>query len=239
MKILAFETSAKSVSTAVVENGVPLAYAYQCTGLTHSRTLMPMVDAMLKNAELTLGDMDAVAVAAGPGSFTGLRIGIAAVKGLAWAADKPCFGVSTLEAMAQNLAHMDGLLVCAMDARRNQVYNALFRARGGALERLTPDRAIGIEELAKELADISAETGKIVVGDGAQLCYTGLLERGVSCTLAPAALRMQNAVGVALCAEEMVRRGETTSARDLVPVYLRLSQAERERLAKGLKITVD
>lgn len=239
MKILALETSAKSISTAVVENGAPLAYAYQCTGLTHSRTLMPMVDAMLKNAELTLGDMDAVAVAAGPGSFTGLRIGIAAVKGLAWAADKPCFGVSTLEAMAQNLAHMDGLLVCAMDARRNQVYNALFRARGGALERLTPDRAIGIEELAKELADISAETGKIVVGDGAQLCYTGLLERGVSCTLAPAALRMQNAVGVALCAEEMVRRGETTSARDLVPVYLRLSQAERERLAKGLKITVD
>ena len=172
--------------------------------------------------------MDALAVAAGPGSFTGLRIGVSALKGLAWAAEKPCCGVSTLEAMARNLAHMDALIVCAMDARRNQVYNALFRARGGALERLTPDRAIGIEELAKELADISAETGKIVVGDGAQLCYTGLLEQGVSCTLAPAALRMQNAVGVALCAEEMVRRGETTSARDLVPVYLRLSQAERE-----------
>ena len=151
MKILALETSAKSVSTAVVENGAPLAYAYQCTGLTHSRTLMPMVDAMLKNAELTLGDMDAVAVAAGPGSFTGLRIGIAAVKGLAWAADKPCFGVSTLEAMAQNLAHMDGLLVCAMDARRNQVYNALFEAKNGVLTRLTPDRAIAVAELAEEL----------------------------------------------------------------------------------------
>ena len=151
MKILALETSAKSVSTAVVENGAPLAYAYQCTGLTHSRTLMPMVDAMLKNAELTLGDMDAVAVAAGPGSFTGLRIGIAAVKGLAWAADKPCFGVSTLEAMAQNLAHMDGLLVCAMDARRNQVYNALFEAKSGVLTRLTPDRAIAVAELAEEL----------------------------------------------------------------------------------------
>ena len=152
MKILALETSAKSVSTAVVENGAPLAYAYQCTGLTHSRTLMPMVDAMLKNAELMLGDMDAVAVAAGPGSFTGLRIGIAAVKGLAWAADKPCFGVSTLEAMAQNLAHMDGLLVCAMDARRNQVYNALFEAKSGVLTRLTPDRAIAVAELAEELA---------------------------------------------------------------------------------------
>ena len=226
MKILALETSAKSVSVAVTEDGVPLASSYENTGLTHSRTLMPLLDAMLTSSGLELQDMDALAVAAGPGSFTGLRIGVSALKGLAWAAEKPCCGVSTLEAMARNLAHMDALIVCAMDARRNQVYNALFRARG-------------VEELAKELADISAETGKIVVGDGAQLCYTGLLERGVSCTLAPAALRMQNAVGVALCAEEMVRRGETTSARDLVPVYLRLSQAERERLAKGLKITVD
>lgn len=239
MKILALETSAKSVSVAVTEDGVPLASSYQNTGLTHSRTLMPLLDAMLTSSGLELQDMDALAVAAGPGSFTGLRIGVSALKGLAWAAEKPCCGVSTLEAMARNLAHMDALIVCAMDARRNQVYNALFRARGGALERLTPDRAIGIEKLAKELADISAETGKIVVGDGAQLCYTDLLEQGVSCTLAPSALRMQNAVGVALCAEEMVRRGETTSARDLVPVYLRLSQAERERLAKGLKITVD
>lgn len=239
MKILALETSAKSVSAAVTENGAVLASAYQNRGLTHSVTLMPLIDGMLRTAGLSLDDIGLIAAANGPGSFTGLRIGVSALKGLAWAAEKPCCGVSTLEAMARNLAHMDALIVCAMDARRNQVYNALFRARGGALERLTPDRAIGIEELAKELADISAETGKIVVGDGAQLCYTGLLERGVSCTLAPAALRMQNAVGVALCAEEMVRRGETTSARDLVPVYLRLSQAERERLAKGLKITVD
>ena len=104
MKILALETSAKSVSCAVVEDGAPLASAYQCTGLTHSRTLLPMVDAMLKNADLTIGDMDALAIAAGPGSFTGLRIGIAAVKGLAWAADKPCLGVSTLEAMAARFA---------------------------------------------------------------------------------------------------------------------------------------
>ena len=172
MKILALETSAKSVSVAVTEDGVPLASSYQNTGLTHSRTLMPLLDAMLTSSGLELQDMDALAVAAGPGSFTGLRIGVSALKGLAWAAEKPCCGVSTLEAMARNLAHMDALIVCAMDARRNQVYNALFRARGGALERLTPDRAIGIEELAKELADISAETGKIVVGDGAQLCYT-------------------------------------------------------------------
>ena len=195
MKILALETSAKSVSVAVTEDGVPLASSYQNTGLTHSRTLMPLLDAMLTSSGLELQDMDALAVAAGPG---------------AWAAEKPCCGVSTLEAMARNLAHMDALIVCAMDARRNQVYNALFRARGGALERLTPDRAIGIEELAKELADISAETGKIVVGDGAQLCYTGLLEQGVSCTLAPAALRMQNAVGVAAR-----RRARATSCRSI------------------------
>ena len=142
MKILVLETSAKSVSVAVTEDGVPLASSYQNTGLTHSRTLMPLLDAMLTSSGLELQDMDALAVAAGPGSFTGLRIGVSALKGLAWAAEKPCCGVSTLEAMARNLAHMDALIVCAMDARRNQVYNALFRARGGALERLTPDRAI-------------------------------------------------------------------------------------------------
>ena len=227
MKILALETSAKSVSTAVVENGAPLAYAYQCTGLTHSRTLMPMVDAMLKNAELTLGDMDAVAVAAGPGSFTGLRIGIAAVKGLAWAADKPCFGVSTLEAMAQNLAHMDGLLVCAMDARRNQVYNALFEAKSGVLTRLTPDRAIAVAELAEELR--SEPLPLVIVGDGAVLCEKALTESGLPCRLAPPQLVMQNAMSVALCAEDLARAGKLVSAQELLPVYLRPPQAQRLR----------
>ena len=231
MKILALETSAKSISTAVVENGAPLAYAYQCTGLTHSRTLMPMVDAMLKNAELTLGDMDAVAVVAGPGSFTGLRIGIAAVKGVQskappGAPEKPCFGVSTLEAMAQNLAHMDGLLVCAMDARRNQVYNALFEAKSGVLTRLTPDRAIAVAELAEELR---GETRRLLVlGDGGQLCRDGLAQLGVESELAPAQLLYQNAVGVGLAAEHVT----PVSAQELAPVYLRISQAERERNAR-------
>lgn len=142
MKILALETSAKSVSAAVTDGGVVRAYTYQNTGLTHSRTLMPLVDAMLRESEQSLSDMDLLAVAAGPGSFTGLRIGVSALKGLAWAADKPCCGVSTLEAMAQNLRHMDGLIVCSMDARRSQVYNAVFAAEGGQLTRLTPDRAI-------------------------------------------------------------------------------------------------
>lgn len=226
MKILALETSAKSVSAAVVEDGAVRASCFSCTGLTHSRTLMPMVEAMLKNAEMTLEQMDVVAVAAGPGSFTGLRIGVSAAKGLAWAADKPCIGVSTLEAMAQNLAHVDALLVCAMDARRNQVYNALFEAKGGVLTRLTDDRAIAVGELAEELR---GETRRmIVLGDGAVLCCDGLAAAGITCALAPEALRWQNAVGVGLAAQG----APLVSAQQLTPVYLRMSQAERERKAR-------
>lgn len=237
MKILALETSAKSVSAAVVENGTILCSTYQNTGLTHSRTLMPLVDGMLRAADLTCADMDLIAVAQGPGSFTGLRIGVSAAKGLAWTLDTPCCGVSTLLAMAQNLRHISGLIICAMDARRNQVYNAVFRAEDGRLTRLSDDRAIGLAELAEELKN--DETPKMVVGDGAKLCYTYLQQQGIDCRMAPEPLVMQNAVGVALAAEELAAEGKNVSAHELVPVYLRLSQAERERLAKGLKITVD
>lgn len=237
MKILAIETSAKSVSAAVVENGVLLASAYQNMGLTHSRTLMPLVDGMLSAAGLRVQDMDLLAAANGPGSFTGLRIGVSALKGLAWALEKPCCGVSTLAAMARNLAHMEGLIICAMDARRNQVYNALFLAQDGVLTRQCPDRAIGLAELVEEIKN--RPEPKFVVGDGAGLCYNHLLEQDVPCRMAPPQLVMQNAVGVALAAEEMAAAGQVTTARDLVPVYLRLSQAERERLARGLKITLD
>ena len=198
MKILALETSAKSVSCAVTENGAPLASAYQCTGLTHSRTLMPMVEDMLKNAELTLDDMDLIAIANGPGSFTGLRIGIAAVKGLAWAADKPCCGVSTLQAMACSVSHMEGLIIGAMDARRDQIYNALFEAKDGSLTRLCEDRAVGLDELCRQLKDDTRR--KIVLGDGGRLCRDYLMQHGILCELAPAPLLYQNAVGVALAA---------------------------------------
>lgn len=226
MKILSLETSAKSVSAALVEGDAVLASCYSCTGLTHSRTLMPMVDAMLKNAGFAPADADCIAVAAGPGSFTGLRIGVSAAKGLAWALDKPCLGVSTLAAMAHNLAHMDALLVCAMDARRNQVYNANFAAKDGVLTRLTDDRALAVADLAGELR---GETRRILVlGDGAELCHAGLSACGIACELAPAALRRQNAVGVALAARGL----PFTDARALAPVYLRPSQAERERAAR-------
>lgn len=229
MKILALESSAKAASCAILADGIPLAAASQLTGLTHSRTLLPMVQDMLKNSELSLADMDAIAVAAGPGSFTGLRIGLAAVKGLAWAADKPCIGVSTLEGMAHPLRHMDGIIVCAMDARRSQIYNAVFLAEGGTLTRLREDRAISLEEAAADLRDFDGPL--TIVGDGAELCFRYLNEAGIPCTLAPAHLRQQSAVGVAMAAEAA---GETAlvSAQDLAPVYLRLSQAERERLAR-------
>ena len=227
MKILALETSAKAVSAAVSENGKILCSGYQDTGLTHSRTLMPIVEHILKNTGLTVADIDAIAVAAGPGSFTGIRIGVAAAKGLAFAADKPAVGVSTLAAMARNVAFCDGLVVCAMDARRQQVYNALFEAKDGQLTRLTPDRAIALEDLAEELR--SDPRPKTVVGDGARLCFAHLTEAGISCRLAPAQLVMQNAMSVALEAEAMAAEGKLVSAQALEPVYLRPAQADRLR----------
>lgn len=230
MRTLALETSAKSVSAAVTEDGAVLCRCYQRTGLTHSRTLLPMVDAMLRNAELPLSSIDVFAAASGPGSFTGLRIGVSALKGLAWAMDKPCVGVSTLEAMARNLAHEDAVLVCAMDARRNQIYNALFRGGDGVPARLCPDRAIGLDELAAELEGIPGR--KLVLGDGAKLCFDALTQRGVACAMAPEALRWQDAVGVALAAEEAYARGEAVSAHALTVHYLRIPQAERERRAR-------
>lgn len=231
MKILALESSAAACSAALCEDGVLLAQMWQNSGLTHSCTLLPMVEDMLKNCGASLEDVDIIAAAAGPGSFTGLRIGIATAKGLAWPKDLPCAPCSTLESMAWPLSHLDGtVIVCAMDARRNQVYNALFLAQGGKLERLSPDRAISLAELGEELKKI--EKPKMVVGDGAKLCYNALVEQVDSLTLAPVHLRLQSAWGVACAAEEVIRRDALVAGSELVPVYHRLSQAERERLER-------
>ncbi len=234
MKILALETSAKAVSAAVTEDRRVLASGYQDTGLTHSRTLMPIVEHIMKDAEITMAEISAVAVAVGPGSFTGIRIGVSAAKGLAFAASIPAVGVSTLAAMARNAAFADGLVVCAMDARRNQIYNALFEAKNGALTRLTPDRAIGLDELSQELRGDSRP--KIVVGDGGRLCAEALAAADVACRLAPPHLVMQHAVSVALEAEEAARKGGLVSAQELLPVYLRPPQAERLRKERMPKL---
>ena len=235
MKILALESSATAASAALCEDEELIAQSFQHSGLTHSRTLMPMVEGLLANCGVTLEQVDVIAAAAGPGSFTGLRIGVSAAKGLAWASGKPCAGVSTLEAMAWSLAHTGAVLVPVMDARRSQVYNARFRASGGTLERLCPDRAVGLDALAAELK--ICEKPQILVGDGAVLCYTTLRELGLDVTLAPPHLRFQSAWGVARCALELARAGKLTDAQGLVPSYHRLSQAERERnerLNKGV-----
>lgn len=237
MRILALETSAKSVSLAVTENGTLLAQAYQDRGLTHSVTLMPLLDGMLKTAGLTLDDMDIIAVAQGPGSFTGIRIGVSAAKGLAWAKALPCCGVSTLEAMAYGVTDFEGVVVGAMDARRQQVYNALFRTENGRVTRLCADRAVAMELVAEELAAIPEP--KLIVGDGAVLLYDFLQKVGIGCRLSSPLHRQQSAAGVALAAEHLAAQGLTCSAQELQPVYLRLSQAERERLARGLSLTAE
>lgn len=228
MKILAIETSALSASVAVCEDAQLLAQFYQRMGLTHSATLMPMAEDLLRSTGLTLGEMDVIAVAAGPGSFTGLRIGVSSAKGLAWAADKPCAACSTLESMAWQVSHMDGVICAAMDARRRQVYNALFEARDGVLTRLSEDRALSLEELEQELSGLKKT--QIMVGDGAQLCYNAFEKRGLPVRMAPPHLRWQAAWGVARCALELARADKLTDAAGLAPCYHRLSQAERERL---------
>ena len=230
MKILAFESTAKAASVALCEDEKLIAQSFQNSGLTHSTTLMPMADAMLEHCGVPLSEVDCFAVAEGPGSFTGLRIGISTVKGLAWGMEKPCAGVSTLEAMAWDLAHMEGVLVCCMDARRKQVYNALFRAHNGTLERLTEDRAISLEELCDELSQISEQ--KITVGDGAHLCTAECEKRGIAVTQAPPHLLHQSAWGVARGAVEQIKAGKLVSGEELTANYLRLSQAERERLER-------
>ena len=230
MLILAFETTAKAGSVALLEDGKLLAESYQNTGLTHSQTLMVMAEDMLKQAGKTVADVTAVAVAEGPGSFTGVRIGVAAAKGFAWGAQLPCYGVSTLEAMAVTLGAYEGHVCCCMDARRNQVYNALFRADGAAPLRLTEDRAIALAELKTELEHIDGNI--YLVGDGAGLTYRTLAPEIPNLILPPEHRMHQRASGVALAAAKKIAAGEAGDANALTPNYLRLSQAERERLER-------
>ena len=227
MRILAFETSAKAASVAILEEDKLLGESYLNCGQTHSRTLMKLAEELLSVCELTAEDITAVACAAGPGSFTGVRIGTAAAKGFAWGRELPCVGVSTLEAMAQQARLFEGIVCCEMDARRAQVYNEVFSCEGGILTRLTEDRAISLEELTESLKN--EKKPKIMVGDGAQLCYNTIGKTVSGCILAPEHIVMQRASGVALAARRLLLTGADFDGAALVPNYLRLSQAERER----------
>lgn len=233
MNILALEASAKAASCCVCRDDFLLAQSYQHSGLTHSRTLLPMVEDLLKNSELSLDDIDLIAVANGPGSFTGLRIGVAEAKGLAWAKNLPCAACSTLESMAWSLCHLEGAeLCCCMDARRSQVYAARFRVEHGAPVRLTEDGAVSLADLAAGIEKSSPGKTQILVGDGWELCYNDLSRRGIPCRVAPPHLRYQSAWGVARCGLALAQAGKLVSPAALAPDYHRLSQAERERLER-------
>ena len=233
MLLLAFETSAKSASVALFEGERLLGEQYQNTGLTHSQTLLVMAQELLAQCGKTPAEVDAVAVANGPGSFTGVRIGVAAAKGFAWGKEIPLYGVSTLDAMALGLGLYQGYVCPVMDARRSQVYNAIYYVNQGNLETIAPDRAISLEDLKIELKTLQEPI--FLVGDGSILCYNTLSEE-VNHLILPAEHRMhQRAVGVGLAALAQIRQGNPGNAETLAPNYLRLSQAERERLAREQK----
>lgn len=229
MKILSIDSSAKAASVCLCEDETILGEFFINTKLTHSETLMPMVSALMSSTKYKLQDIDVFAVSAGPGSFTGVRIGISAVKGMSFALNKPCVVVSTLEAMAYNFSDRECLVLSAMDARREQVYNAIFRANNGKVERLTEDRAISIEQLKKEVESEYNEENIIFVGDGADLCYNSFDKDLFSIRLSPEHLRYQRASGVSRVALNKISEWDLVSSEELRPIYLRQSQAERLR----------
>lgn len=228
MKLLSFESASVSASVALTDGDRLVAQAFQNCGLTHSRTLLPMAQNLLLQAGISLTEIDGFAVAAGPGSFTGVRIGVATVKALAFGADRPCVGVSTLEAMAWSARALRAPLCCVMDARAGQVYNALFSVQSGVVTRLCADRAISLLDLSQEIG----EQPYFLVGDGADLCYNTLKEQCAGLCLAPPELRWPTGYGVAAAALPLFARGETCTAGQLDAAYLRKPQAERERLLR-------
>ena len=233
MLILAFETSAKAASTALLEENRLLAECYQNTGMTHSQTLLVMAQDLLKQCGKSVDDVTHVAVAAGPGSFTGVRIGVAAAKGFAWGKELPCCGVSTLEAMALGAGVYSGYVCPVMDARRAQVYNALFYMDNGQCSRVTEDRAIALADLEQELLELDGPI--FLVGDGAVLTYNTLSQTVPGLILPPEWKQHQRAVGVGLAAIQQILSGANCDGAALAPNYLRLSQAERERLERNNK----
>jgi tRNA threonylcarbamoyladenosine biosynthesis protein TsaB len=228
MLTLAIDSTAKIASCAVLRDGRALASSNIDNGLTQSELLLPMVTDMLKRLKISFDDIELVAVSVGPGSFTGVRIGVSLVKGLAFGTDITISPVSTLEALAYNLFGLDGIYVAVMDARRDQVYSAVFEKDGERLKRLTEDDAISLDELYEILKDYSQKP-IYLVGDGYDKSYRALCERGLSLMDTPALLRLESAVSVGRVGEIMRDEGRVTNDKILSPTYLRLPQAERER----------
>ena len=229
MKILAIDSSAISAGCAIVDGENIIAESFVRVGLTHSETLLPMVSNTLANAKLKAEDIGCYAVSSGPGSFTGIRIGVAAVKGMAYTPGTPCVGVSTLEAIACSCMASDGIVCAVMDARRQQVYNALFTFDGQKITRLCDDRAISIEELTCELKD--GQKTVLLAGDGALLCYEYMKDKLPDVRLVPEHLRYARGFGVAMAAQRIISEQGTVPPDRLIPTYLRPSQAEREKMA--------
>lgn len=228
MKILAIDTSSLVCSAAVSDDGALLGEYTLINGLTHSQKLMPLVDSLLKALSLSIKDIDIFAVTNGPGSFTGLRIGISAVKGFAFAEKKPVIAVSTLEAMAKNVQFTDCLICPLMDARAGQVYNAVYKKSGLSLKTVTPPRAVKIDTVISEMKALKNKK-VLFLGDGVKPNLEKLKELGKAAVFAGFNNNSQRAASVALAAYEKALRGETVSADTLNAEYLRKSQAERER----------
>ncbi|MBE6641956.1 MAG: tRNA (adenosine(37)-N6)-threonylcarbamoyltransferase complex dimerization subunit type 1 TsaB [Ruminococcaceae bacterium] len=221
MKILAFDTTAKAVCAAVCEDEKLLSsYFAELPGVHTTETLLPAIEIMLKNADLTIDDMELIAVSAGPGSFTGVRIGVATAKGLAFGKELPCAGVSSLLAMASNFLDRDAYVCAAMDARRNQLYYALFKIEGGKLTRLTDDTADGADAAARTAKEMGI-TEVLCVGDGAEIAAAAMENEEIKAKLPTATLLRQNAYGVALCGLECFRAGKAVPESELLPIYLR------------------
>lgn len=231
MKILAFDGTAKAASVAVSLDDKILGYCTVDNGLTQSELLLPMAEDLLASLKMSFSDIDIFATSVGPGSFTGVRIGVSLVKGLAFGRNLPCVGVSTLEALAENLRGLKGIIVPCMDARRGQVYTATFFSDGKSLERVTEDRAIAISALAEELKEYEGRD-IYLCGDGYSVAKKGLSSAGIVLCKTPELLILENAVSVARVAKAKYEAGEVVSDSELSPLYLRMPQAERERLER-------
>lgn len=227
MVILGIESSAVSASAAVVRDGKLLSEAFLNVGLTHSVTLLPLIRQAVDGAGLSADEIDAVAVSNGPGSFTGVRIGVATAKGIAQPTGKKCVPVSTLEAIAYPLSDSDCIAVSVMDARCNQVYCALFRCQNGKMTRLTEDDAITLDLLRDLLKPYNEKI--ILIGDGADISFKYLSNDLPDISVASPLFKYQRASSVAFIANDRLINNDNIKTPDeLVPSYLRLSQAERE-----------